>query len=80
MIAHPLRRSRATSDQINLLHTAFFFSVLFFKSKPLRAPPCFFNTNHLSSPYLFFRRGEGARPGCPSPESPPYLCGSAGAS
>lgn len=25
MIAHPLRGSRAASDQINLLHTAFFF-------------------------------------------------------
>lgn len=41
MIAHPLRRSRATSDQINLLHTAFFF--LF----------CFSNPSHFGHLHAF---------------------------
>lgn len=63
MITHPLRGSRATSDQINLLHTAFFFFSLFCFSNPTHFSHLHaFNKNHLSSPYFFRTQGEGAYP------------------
>lgn len=65
MIAHPLRRSRATSGRINLLHAAFF--LLFCFSNPSHFSHLHtFNTNHLSSPYFFLTVKEHV-PAAPAP-------------